>query len=75
VFTRRHLVEAVLQQTPLGRMGTPDDIAAAALFLASDDAAYISGQTIVVDGANSTQKLPTPRDYETVARLNPELLD
>jgi len=75
VFTRRHLVEAVLQQTPLGRMGTPDDIAAAAVFLASDDSSYISGQTLVVDGANSTQKLPTPRDYETVARLNPELLD
>lgn len=35
---------------PLGRMGTPEDIAKAVLFLASDDAAYITGQTLVVDG-------------------------
>jgi 3-oxoacyl-[acyl-carrier protein] reductase len=35
---------------PLGRVATGDDIAAAHLFLCSDDAAYITGQTIVVDG-------------------------
>lgn len=35
---------------PLGRLGEPDDIAAAMLFLASDHAAYVTGQTIVVDG-------------------------
>jgi len=35
---------------PLGRLGTTDDIAAAVAFLASDDAAYITGQEIVVDG-------------------------
>lgn len=35
---------------PLGRLGEPADIAAAMLFLASDGAAYITGQTIVVDG-------------------------
>lgn len=35
---------------PLGRLGEPDDIAAAMLFLASDHAAYITGQTIIVDG-------------------------
>jgi 3-oxoacyl-[acyl-carrier protein] reductase len=34
----------------LGRMGTPDDIAGAALFLASDDAAFITGHGLVVDG-------------------------
>jgi 3-oxoacyl-[acyl-carrier protein] reductase len=36
--------------TPLGRNGQPDDIAAAAAFLLSDDAAFISGQVLVVDG-------------------------
>jgi 3-oxoacyl-[acyl-carrier protein] reductase len=35
---------------PLGRLGTPDDVGNTALFLASDEAAYITGQTIVVDG-------------------------
>jgi len=35
---------------PLGRLGRPEDIAAAMLFLASEAAAYITGQTIIVDG-------------------------
>jgi 3-oxoacyl-[acyl-carrier protein] reductase len=35
---------------PLGRLGSVDDVAHAALFLASDEAGYITGQTIVVDG-------------------------
>jgi 3-oxoacyl-[acyl-carrier protein] reductase len=38
------------QAVPLGRLGTPEDVAATALFLASDDAAYITGTTIIVDG-------------------------
>lgn len=37
-------------QTPLRRIGEPEDIAGTALFLASDAAAYVTGQTIVVDG-------------------------
>jgi 3-oxoacyl-[acyl-carrier protein] reductase len=35
---------------PLGRLGTVDEIGHAALFLATDEAAFITGQTIVVDG-------------------------
>jgi 3-oxoacyl-[acyl-carrier protein] reductase len=35
---------------PLGRLGYPSEIGAAAVFLATDEAAYITGQTIVVDG-------------------------
>ena len=42
--------EATLRRIPLGRFGTPDDMAGAALFLASPMAAYITGQTLVVDG-------------------------
>ena len=41
---------AIAGSIPLGRLGEPTDIAAAMLFLASDAAGYITGQTIVVDG-------------------------
>jgi len=43
-------IEAALAQTPLGRMGTPEDVAGAVAFLASDDASYITGQVLAVDG-------------------------
>jgi NAD(P)-dependent dehydrogenase (short-subunit alcohol dehydrogenase family) len=39
-----------LAQHPLGRFGDPDDIAKAVLYLASDDASWVTGQTLVVDG-------------------------
>jgi len=42
--------EQVTSAYPLGRLGTPEDVAAAVAFLAGDDAAWITGQTIVLDG-------------------------
>ena len=42
--------ETFLEKIPLKRMGTPQDVAAAVLFLASDDSAYITGQVLPVDG-------------------------
>ena len=42
--------EALTKQIPMERLGKPEDVAAAVLFLASDSAAYITGQTLVVDG-------------------------
>jgi 3-oxoacyl-[acyl-carrier protein] reductase len=42
--------EAMVGQIPLGRPGTPEDIAKAVVFLASDDAAYITGQVLHVSG-------------------------
>ena len=42
--------KALLDQVPLGEIGLPEDVAAAVAFLASDDARYITGQTINVDG-------------------------
>jgi 3-oxoacyl-[acyl-carrier protein] reductase len=42
--------EGILQRTPLGRWGQPEDIAGAALFLASSQASFITGETITIDG-------------------------
>jgi NAD(P)-dependent dehydrogenase (short-subunit alcohol dehydrogenase family) len=42
--------ERVAARIPLRRLGLPDDIATAALFLASDAASWVTGQTFVVDG-------------------------
>ena len=46
---------AILDRTPLGRWGTPDDIAGPALFLASDAARFITGAVLVVDGGYSAK--------------------
>jgi glucose 1-dehydrogenase len=43
-------LDALLRNIPLGRLGSCDDVAALAAFLASDDAAYITGSTYVIDG-------------------------
>ncbi len=43
-------MEAILPKIPVGRLGTPAEIAAAALFLASSEASYITGQTLNVNG-------------------------
>jgi 3-oxoacyl-[acyl-carrier protein] reductase len=42
--------EAIMSRVPAGRLGTPADIAAAAVYLASDEAAFVTGQTIHVNG-------------------------
>ena len=46
--------ENLLNQIPLGRIGLPEDIANMALYLASDQAGYITGQTIAIDGGMTT---------------------
>ena len=51
------------QVIPLPRQGTPPDIAAAVAFLASDDAAYITGARIVVDGGMDAQLRTPSVDY------------
>jgi 3-oxoacyl-[acyl-carrier protein] reductase len=42
--------EAILTRVPAGRLGTPEDIAASCLYLASDEAAYVTGQTLHING-------------------------
>jgi meso-butanediol dehydrogenase / (S,S)-butanediol dehydrogenase / diacetyl reductase len=49
-----HPMRAIADSIPLGRLGTPEDIVAAAVFLASDEAAYITGANLVIDGGWSS---------------------
>ena len=46
-------LQALADETPLGRIGTPSDVAKTVRFLISDDASFITGQNIVVDGGIS----------------------
>ncbi len=57
-------VRAVLSRTPLGRVGRPEEIANIALFLASDEASYITGATIYADGGRLPLNgvVPVPAD-------------
>jgi NAD(P)-dependent dehydrogenase (short-subunit alcohol dehydrogenase family) len=47
--------EQVVKGYPLGRLGDPEDVAAAVAFLASDDASWITGQTVTIDGGLTLQ--------------------
>jgi glucose 1-dehydrogenase len=51
-------IDLAIRSTPAGRMGTPEEVAAAVCFLASSDASYISGATLLVDGGFTAQKDP-----------------
>jgi 3-oxoacyl-[acyl-carrier protein] reductase len=49
-FTKRDTFEAIAKTVPLGRAGTPAEVATVVAFLASDDAAYLTGETIEING-------------------------
>ena len=51
-------LDAITRNIPAKRLGAPEDIAAAMLFLASEEAGYITGQTIVVDGGSTLPESP-----------------
>jgi len=53
-------VDALGQVIPLGRSGEPEEVAQAALYLASDDSTYVSGAALVIDGGWITSP-PVPR--------------
>ncbi len=50
LWDNEEMRRSILSRTPLGRFGEPADVAGVALFLATDDAAYLTGQTIYLDG-------------------------
>lgn len=61
------IVEEFVENTPLGRHGEPSDIAQAALFLASDESTWITGELVAVDGGAQLQRYPN-----LLAKLSPE---
>ena len=54
------MLSKVLSRTPMGRLGQPDEIAAVAVWLASDQASYVTGQTIYADGGRLPLNLTMP---------------
>jgi NAD(P)-dependent dehydrogenase (short-subunit alcohol dehydrogenase family) len=60
VATDKNAKRAILARTPLGRIGEPDEIAGIAVFLASKDASYISGETIYADGGRLALNYTVP---------------
>ena len=78
-FTRTQLIQQalddgsqredwMLQRVPLGRLATPEEIAGVAVFLASDEAAYVTGQVVVADGGWTIQGLLHAPDWLTAPR-------
>ncbi|MGE0698994.1 MAG: SDR family NAD(P)-dependent oxidoreductase, partial [Hyphomicrobiaceae bacterium] len=49
------LAKALVEKTPMRRFGRPEEIAAVAVFLASDEASFVTGSTLVVDGGMTAQ--------------------
>ncbi|MFN8506415.1 MAG: SDR family NAD(P)-dependent oxidoreductase [Dehalococcoidia bacterium] len=58
MMSRPALAEAFVHESPMGRVGEPDDVAGLALYLASDDSTLMTGQTLYIDGGQSLKKYP-----------------
>ena len=66
VATDKEAKRRILARTPLGRIGEPDEIAAIAVFLASADASYVTGQTIYADGGRLALNYTVPVEDEAL---------
>jgi len=60
ITTDARALHTVLSRIPMGRLGAPDEVAKVAVFLASDDASYITGQTIYADGGRLALNYTVP---------------
>ena len=63
LFNNPDIHKAFLERIPQGRAAAPEEIAGPALYLASDDASYISGASLLVDGAWATSGYPDMRPW------------
>jgi len=50
ILKDRKTADALMQNTPIGRFGKPEDIAYGALYLASDESDFVVGETLTIDG-------------------------
>jgi NAD(P)-dependent dehydrogenase (short-subunit alcohol dehydrogenase family) len=66
IATDREAKRRVLARTPLGRIGKPEEVASVAAFLASDDASYITGEIIYVDGGRLALNYTVPVSEEAL---------
>jgi meso-butanediol dehydrogenase/(S,S)-butanediol dehydrogenase/diacetyl reductase len=74
-LTRRHFdnpdaLAAFVERIPMGRPAQPEEIAAPALYLASDDASYVSGASLLVDGAWAVSGYPDMRPFRSPMAWN-----
>lgn len=74
-LTRRHFdnpdaLAAFIDRIPLGRPAQPEEIAGPALFLSSDDASYVSGASLLVDGAWAVSGYPDMRPFRGPVQWN-----
>jgi len=60
VATDKAAMDKILARTPMGRVGEPDEVAGVAVFLASEDSSYITGQTIYPDGGRLALNYTVP---------------
>jgi NAD(P)-dependent dehydrogenase (short-subunit alcohol dehydrogenase family) len=68
IFSRPGMEAATIAETPLGRIGEIDDVVGVVRFLASDEAGFITGENIHIDGGTALRRLPRREDYARHAR-------